>query len=156
MDIEIVTLKSHPEYVSRLAQWALLAWGKYNPHSNLEDIREKFKMHLNEHQLPLTYVAVLDDHPIGMCSLRETDGIRPEWMPWLGSLYVEPAYRERGIGKQLIQKISHTAHEMGYSTLYLLTFEPDITLWYEKQRWKTHGRDTVNGHPVDILIWDLK
>ena len=57
--------------------------------------------HLNDDSIPLTFVAFFNDKPVGMCSLRENDGIRPDLMPWLGSIVVAPDYQKQGIGEMI-------------------------------------------------------
>ena len=38
-----------------------------------------------------TDVALDGDLTVGMCSLSESSGIRPDLTPWLGSLVVHPS-----------------------------------------------------------------
>lgn len=155
MDLVISYLDDHPEYLPQLVKWAFEAWGQYNPSSSLEKAQEKFKAHLNKTRLPLTYIAFKDNLPAGMCSLRMNDGIRQDLAPWLGSLYVEPSMRRQGIGEKLIQVVTEKAHSMGYSKLYLLTFEKALSHWYQKLKWQVIGADELSGHPVSILEFTL-
>ena len=49
----------------------------------------------------------------------------------LQQLWVEPSYRRRGIGTQLIQAFEAPAREHGYSTFYLDTFNFQTPRLYE-------------------------
>jgi len=151
MSIEITYLKHHPQHVSILASWAFNMWGHYNPESTLERFVAKIEQHLNEDCLPLTYIALCNNKPVGMSSLRNADGIRPDLSPWLGSLFVHPDYRHQGIGEKLIATVITKAKEMHYSKLYLLAFDEILPLWYQRLGWKFIGIDEVYTHPVSVM-----
>lgn len=104
---------------SILAEWAFTSWGSYNPTSSIEGAKQKFIEHVNNNSLPLTLIALVGKKPVGMCSLRSNDGIRPELAPWLGSLYVDSEYRSRGIVAELIKITIQKAKHMRYTNLYL-------------------------------------
>src|SRR3990167_10950773 len=87
---------------------------------------QRLHEHCNDDKLPLTLIALDDGKPVGMCSLRETDGILPDLMPWLGSLVVAKAYQNQGIARLLMDAIKNKTKEMGLEKCYLLTF--DVTL----------------------------
>ena len=55
--------------------------------------------------------------------------------PWLASLYVDPAFRNKGIGKQLIAAAENAARDQGHSELYLYTDKPD---YYRAAGWQHH------------------
>ncbi len=145
MNLVITYLKNYPEHVPLLARWAFNAWGQYNPNSIIERAKSKLEEHLNDDKLPLTMIALRDHKPIGMCSLRVNDGIRPDLSPWLGSLFVEPSARGQGVGEQLIRAVIEKAQNMRYSNLYFLTFDDTLPKWYEKLGWKLIGIDELNG-----------
>jgi N-acetylglutamate synthase-like GNAT family acetyltransferase len=151
MSLVISYLDDHLEYLPQLAGWAFEAWGRYNPSSSLEKAQEKLKTHLNKTTLPLTYIALHDDLPVGMCSLRMNDGIRSDLAPWLGSLYVEPDMRGQGIGEELIRVTTEKARSMGYRKLYLLALDKTLPDWYQKLGWRMISFDELNGHPVSIM-----
>ncbi len=155
MGLVISYLDDHPEYLPKLAGWAFEAWGRYNPSSSLEKAQEKLKTHLNKNQLPLTYIALENDSPIGMCSLRQNDGIRPDLVPWLGSLYVVSHRRKQGIGEELIRVVTEKARSMCYPKLYLLAFDKTLPDWYQKLGWQMIGIDELNGHPVSVMEFVL-
>jgi GNAT superfamily N-acetyltransferase len=151
IDINIAYLKEYPQYVPVLAEWAFITWGHYNPSANVENAKQKFIEHLNDDCLPIAYIALLDDEPIGMCSLRVNDGIRPNLAPWLGSLYVVPSYRSKGVGEEFVKIIVQKANSLSYSKVYLLSFDLTLPQWYQKLGWNLIGMDKLNGHPVSVM-----
>lgn len=120
---EIGYLADHPEMISVCASWAYSQWGCQSGGS-LEHSVIRFQTGAEKDKLPLTLIARLDDKPVGMVSLWDSDfRERPDLSPWLASLYVHPFYRNRHIAFQLIQRLENEAMRMGFSELYLVTEE---------------------------------
>ena len=101
--------------------------------------------------MPITFVALHDNKPVGMCSLRENDGIRPDLVPWLASLVVDQHYQKQGIAKKLIDAAKAKATELGFKTLYLLAFDLTIPHYYASLGWHEIGTDELLGHPVTVM-----
>ncbi|MCS5711874.1 GNAT family N-acetyltransferase [Candidatus Berkiella aquae] len=155
LQVDITYLKNHIEQVPLLASWMFKTWGHYNPTSSLEKAEQKLLQHLNIDTLPLAYIALHNEVPVGMCSLRVNDGIQHALTPWLGSLYVEPLMRGRGIGEQLINTAAEKALNLGYSKLYLFAFDKTLPQWYEKLGWLERGVDEINRYPVTVMELSL-
>jgi len=152
MKIKIAYLKEYQEYVPALGQWSFDTWSKFNPTSTRKGQIEKFKAHCNIDTLPLTLVALDEmDRLLGMCSLRESDGIRPDLTPWLASLFVVPSHRNKKIAEKLIAATKRVAKEMGFDILYLLTFESSLNAYYARHGWELIGNDKLNEHPVSVM-----
>jgi predicted N-acetyltransferase YhbS len=152
MNVKIAYLKNYQEYVTAVAKWSFDTWSMYNPQMTRKSQIQKFKLHCNIDRLPLTLVALDEnDFIIGMCSLRENDGIRPDLTPWLASLYVTPEYRNQKVGEKLINAIKRIAKSLDYDFLYLLTFDTKLTNYYANQDWQLIGEDKLNNYPVSIL-----
>lgn len=101
--------------------------------------------------MPITFIALDGDLPVGMCSLRENDGIRPGTTPWLGSLVVDPKYQKQGIGRMLIDATVLKAKELGFEKLYLFAFDPTIPRYYERLGWNKVGMDEFQFHPLTVM-----
>ncbi len=150
--INIDLLKNRPNSIPELAKiWHKLIGKVWAPKLSIEEIIKRFNTHLNENMLPLTLVAFDGAQPIGMCSLRENDGIRPEIAPWLGSLVVDPAYQKQGIGKLLVDAIKNKARELNFKCLYLFALDPDIPAYYDRLGWHTISIDDFKGYPVTVM-----
>lgn len=129
---------------------------KWNPEATVERAMNILQKHRNTDTLPLTVVALVDDKPAGMASLRKSDGLDTAFTPWLGSLVVDPKFRGRGIGENLIHRIKLLASGYGYRELYLFTLNPTIPEWYVSLGWQHVGDDEYCDHPVRIMKteWD--
>ena len=94
--IKIDLLKNHPNARPALAYiWHEVLGKIWVPDVPVERVIARFADHLNDQALPITFVALDGDLPVGMCSLRENDGIRPDLTPWLGSLAIDPKYQKQ-------------------------------------------------------------
>lgn len=123
--IKIELLKNHPNTIPALAHiWHEVLGKIWVPDVPVERVITRFAEHLNEQALPITFVALDGDLPVGMCSLRENDGIRPDLIPWLGSLVVDPKYQKQGIGKMLIDVTVLKAKELGFESCTCLLLIP--------------------------------
>jgi predicted N-acetyltransferase YhbS len=151
-DFEIKLLAECPRHISQLAKlyYEEIAH-QWVPNASRERAEQRFVTHINREALPLTFVALQDDQPIGMASLRENDGIRPDLTPWLGSLVVAPHFRGKQIGQILIEAVKNQAKILNYTELYLFAFDPTIPDWYAKLEWKTISNDQFLNHPVTVM-----
>lgn len=150
--IKIDFLQNNIEAVPELALMWQEGLGKiWLPDIPLEEVQQRFRGHANQDKLPITFVAYDHGKPVGMCSLRENDGIRPHLTPWLGSLTVKPAYQSRGLGRDLIEKTKEQAKNMGYKMLYLFAFDKTIPNYYQSLGWKIMDSDRFKGHPVTVM-----
>lgn len=148
----IENLTDHQEYIPQLADLWFHQLGKpWGTSSNIQHAQERFIAHCNKEQLPLAYVAIYDDQPIGMACLRVTDGILPELTPWLGGLVVDPHYRGNKIGEKLISAVKNKARLLQYEQIYLLTFDKTLPNWYAKLGWEEIGKNQLNGHFVTVM-----
>lgn len=150
--ITIAYLKHHSDCIPELAKiWHEVLGQIWLPDVPISRVEENLRNHLNTEQLPLTFVALQENKPVGMCSLRVNDGIRPELMPWLGSLVVCPSHQKQGIAKQLINRTKKEAQILGFKTLYLLAFDSTIPEYYCRLGWRPIGMDELKGHPVTVM-----
>lgn len=151
-NFEIKLLADCPFHIPRLAELWYQELGKpWNANPNIEVHQQRFLAHCNYNQLPLAYIATYQDQAIGMACLRVTDNIFPELTPWLGGLVVDPRYRKNKIGETLVNVIKDHAIALGFSQLYLLTFNKTLPIWYAKLGWEKIGVSTLDDHPVTLM-----
>lgn len=150
--IKVDLLKNHPNVIPELAAiWHQVLGSIWVPDIPVERVIARFQEHLNENQLPLTIVAFCNGKPVGMCSLRDNDGIRPDLAPWLGSLVVHSDYQREGIAFKLINAIKQKAKQLGFNRLYLFAFDPTLPNYYSKLGWNKVGMDKFKEHDVTVM-----
>jgi GNAT superfamily N-acetyltransferase len=152
--LKIDYLKNHPHFIPVLARWAFDTWGMYNPGRAYEKIQQGISDYLNDDRLPLTLIALRNNVPIGMASLRVSDGcdhLGPNFTPWLGSLFVIEQERSKGIAGLLIQEILQKAKDLSFSECYLFTFQKSLVKYYESLGWRYLQEDVCNLYPIDVM-----
>lgn len=130
MECEIVKLREHPERKEEAAAWFHEKWG-----IPLEAYRESMEECLaGRSPAPQWYMAVADRRIVGGLGVIENDfHDRKDLTPNVCAVYVEEAYRRRGIAGALLDHVCRDMADLGVRTLYLLT---DHTTFYERYGWE--------------------
>ena len=150
--LTIQLLKHYPHAIPELAEIWYDALGKTcAPDIPISEIASWMHEWHHTNTLPLAHIALHGDKPIGICSLQVNDGIRPDLMPWLGDLCVDPSYQKQGVGKKLIHATKEKAKALGFSQLYLYTFDQRLPNYYKTFGWQTLGMDRYKEHPVTVM-----
>ena len=152
--IKIDLLKNHPDAIPALAKILQEELYKGFPEYNAQLTNHWFHEWMND-DLPLAYIALFNDIPVGSCSLQLDDGLRPDLFPWFGDLAVKKEYQKQGIGKMLVDVAALKAKELGFEKLYLFAFDPTIPEYYERLGWKKIGMDEFKSHPVTVMEVEL-
>jgi GNAT superfamily N-acetyltransferase len=90
---------------------------------------------------------------VAQLKLREMS-IYPEKEFWLGSLFVAPDFRGRGIGSALAEEIVVIAKNFGVEELYLQTEALDGG-FYQGLGWKTIETVEYNSVRVAVMVRQL-
>lgn len=149
--IKIDLLKKHPYAIPALASiWQEVLGKIWMPEVDIAEIESLYYEELNQ-DMPLTYIALHDEIPVGSCTLELDGGIRPDLSPWIGDLVVTPKYQNKGVGKMLLDATIEKAKNLGFEKLYLFNFDPEIPAYYQRLGWKKIGIDEFKSHPVTVM-----
>ena len=149
--IKIDLLKNHPEVIPRLSKiWHEVLGKIWMPEIGIEKIESLYYEELKE-DMPLTYIALYGEIPVGSCTFHLKDEVRSDLGPWIGDLVIDPRYQKQGIGKMLVEVAVQKAKELGFKNLYVFTFDPAIPAYYQPLGWKKIGMDEFNSHPVTLM-----
>lgn len=114
-------------------------YGKNVLNSELEDIKEKGG---------IFYVAVEDEKVFGFVvgmfiklSKQDLQGTYPAIMGRIEELYVDPNFREQGIGTKLMDKIEEYFKQKGCQYIWVEVFKPNIRTHELYQRLGYEDRD---------------
>lgn len=103
------------------------------------------------------WIAEADGMIIGGCGVYPTPGL-PEGMAELVKLYLDPAYRGKGIGRQLMEKTFESARKFGFRQLYLESL-PELgraISLYEKAGFRNIDRQLGNSGHFGCNIWMIR
>ena len=155
MNIELVPAYSHQKEIAELfSEYTdMLVEGdpKFKAYLDLQNYDEELAHLEHKYGLPegRLYLALLDGESVGCVGLRKIDTDACE----LKRLYVRPAYRGKGIGRVLMDRILSDARAIGYRVMLLDTLpflRPALSLY------KAYGFEEIeryNDSPMDTSIY---
>lgn len=149
--MEIINLKEQPEWTEAAAVWFHLKW---------EIAQEEYEKSIEESQktqgtIPRWYL-ITDNREIiaGVGVIANDFHKRKDLTPNLCALYVEEAYRDRGIAGELLRHVCGEMARLGTDTLYLVT---DHTSFYERYGWEFFGMvEEEGGHLTRMYLHKQK
>lgn len=137
--LKIEFLADHPEALPVLIELFESEWEPYYGPAGLGDAETDIKNSDSRTELPIALVAIFDGNICGTAALKmESVKTYPDFFPWLAALLVAPAYREQGIGEQLVIAIENLAKRLGYKKIYVGTGEKSgmSVATLNKRHWK--------------------
>jgi len=122
----ILPLSDAPEFADVCAAWSFGEWTSQVQGRTLDEAVTRYRQTAyNPDKMPATWVAMKDNRPAGMISLKAAD--HPDYAeltPWMGSLYVHPLYRNQGCGTALMEHVEQkAAQDFDFNKIYLFTGE---------------------------------
>ena len=148
--VVIKYLADCPQTIPVLAAWMFDYWGdKYGMHS-VQDPIDALSQRLYRNRIPLALVAMSGSRPVATASLKIQElATHKHFYHWLGSVFVAPEFRRRGIGSALVSRCEARAAEFGVTNLFLLT--PDREGFYRKLNWTPVDRPIYHGMHVVVM-----
>lgn len=128
---QIIELDS--DNLNIITNWMYNWWGKDDGYT-FEAVKCFIEHCFQKDRLPQTYGLFYDKRIIAMFQLAYEDlDVRTDIYPWLSNIYVDEAYRNKGVARILLQKVKETAKkQLDFSELYLYTEHIGL---YEKFGW---------------------
>jgi len=150
--VTISNLRDQPHFFDQVADRIWRAWWKPNG-VPLAFITERMKEGLTSDALPRAFVAHQGDIFAGTASVIDSDlDERPHYRPWVAAVWVEPSFRSRRIGRQLISHAARYALSTGATRVYL-TARPSRRSLYEELGWIAI-EEGVGDLDFTVLTWD--
>ena len=148
-------LANHSSAIPEIANWHFREWAPIYPEWTLEKVEVELRSHPPTPSIPTTLIALDNGRPVGSVSLL-TDDLKgwEHLSPWLGSLYVLPPERGRGLGRSLVQRAVAEARAIGISNLYLFTDSQEA--FYLKLGWTRVCVTVHHERQITILVAKLR
>lgn len=128
--MRIWKIQEHSELVEEAAQWFHRKWDI--PESAYRESMEECLKNVSA--VPQWYVVMDDNAIIAGIGVIENDfHERKDLAPNVCAVYVEEAYRSRGIAGEMLRFVCEEFAAEGIDTLYLVT---DHTAFYERYGWE--------------------
>lgn len=137
-----------------IAKHLVAEFGHIYPHWNVEVAVRELSEDAGQ-GLPLHMAAIENENVLGIASVISEDEVTgwegKGW--WLANVLVLPEYRNRGIGKKLVNQAVEIARSSRAIDLHLVT--DTAQAWYLEQGWASIGTGDVHGHSITIMRLDL-
>ena len=140
-ELTIELLADHPEAIPTVCAWLIAEWGDSQARGAVEDLCAALQGQLNRDSIPVQLVALIGQRVVGVAMLKEHElkSLFPEKTNWLGSVYVDPEFRQQGIASALVEQAVCLAQSLGIGKLHLQTLATDGGL-YAKLGWVPEQR----------------
>ncbi|SHH81862.1 GNAT family N-acetyltransferase [Clostridium intestinale] len=143
-------LVDHEECLDTVIDWLWKEFGNEDNYAFWESI---VKNSLKKNLLPLTFIALMDNKPVGTVGLWRSDLLsRQDLCPWLSALFVKEEYRSKNIGQELQLFLIDYCRKKGYEEIFLYT---DSNNYYEKTGWQ-YLDDGIEYSGGSIKIYNKK
>jgi GNAT superfamily N-acetyltransferase len=153
--MQIVWIGECPQTVPTLARWHVDAFGEMIDEWLFEEASFELRTHVAKRAVPTTLVALEAGQALGSVSLLDSDWPAPDrYAPWLGTLYVKPEARGRGIGAALIRAAVEEAAALDVPQLHLWT--PEHAEFYLKLGWESLGAYRFGDLDVSLMRIDCR
>lgn len=151
--VEIVPLAALPSAATTVAGWYHDAWGREDG-LLLEVEQRRLHQSLAGTNLPATFLALVDARLVGSAQLKLHEMSQlPQFVYWLGSVYVAPEARGGGVAGALVNFVAEQARLQGVERLYLQTEDMTGGLYHR------HGWGPVSvaeSHGKRVLIMERR
>ena len=153
--VEILDLRDAPDMLSAAVSLVWHEW-RHLTDETLADAEAAWRSHLDAPRLPAHLVASADGTCIGTATLAPFDlPIRPNLTPWLAAVIVEPAWRGRGVGGDLVASAERLARDR-YEIESIYLFTTDSADFYRQRGWRRRERDTYRNEHITIMGKSLR
>ncbi|MBF0441193.1 MAG: GNAT family N-acetyltransferase [Oligoflexales bacterium] len=149
--ISITYFADAPQVFNTVSEWLYHEFLYLNPGQTIEMRREEMARRLHRDRVPFCMVAMINSIPVATASIIENDlPEKPEYTPWLASVFTEPSWRNKGIGGKMVRAVTREVFKQGkYCELYLYT--PDQEEFYRKLGWQRIETIEHSGNKVVIM-----
>ena len=145
MNITISDLRQQPAFFDAVADRIWRAWWKERGFP-ADTIAGRLRENMSASPIPFALVAHRDETFIGTASVITSDiEERPQYSPWIAAVWVDPQYRMREIGSELVSRAASDAFALHFRRVYLCA-EKERRRFYTRQGW----------HPIEEDVGERK
>jgi len=145
MNVTISDLRQQPAFFDAVADRIWRAWWKERGFP-ADFIAGRLRENMNASPIPFALVAHRDETFIGTTSVITSElEERPQYSPWVAAVWVDPQYRMREIGSELVSRAVSEAFALHVRRVYLCAGK-DRRRFYTRQGWHPIEEDVGERH----------
>jgi GNAT superfamily N-acetyltransferase len=152
-DIVISDMPANSRFARIGAQWAFDDWKETDPDDNIQWYLDVYSESATDpSSLPISLAATANDELAGVACVVLDDEL-PDAMepgPWVAAVFVNPEYRGRSVGKELVKEVVRRARELGHSDVYLYTRH--VAHWYETFGWERVRETHIHNKAITVMV----
>ncbi len=134
MSFTISDLRQQPAFFDAVADRIWRAWWKERGFP-ADYIAGRLREKMGPSPIPFALVGHRDETFIGTASVIVADlEERPQYSPWVAAVWVDPQYRMREIGSELVGRAVSDVFALNFRRIYLCA-EKDRRRFYTRQGW---------------------
>ena len=150
MSFTISDLRQQPAFFDAVADRIWRAWWKERGFP-ADYIAGRLRENMNPSPIPFALVAHRDQAFIGTVSVIASDlEDRPQYSPCVAAVWVDPQYRMREIGSELVARAVEEAFALHFRRVYLCA-EKEHRRFYTRQGW-TPIEEDVGERKVTVFV----
>jgi GNAT superfamily N-acetyltransferase len=139
-NVVISDLRRQPAFTDAVADRIWRAWWKQRG-TPLSEIRSWLEQSLSASALPFALVAHQGADFVGISTVIVSDlADRPDYSPWVATVWVEPDFRNRQVGRALVARAVRDAFALGFDPVYLCA-RRELDNFYAGLGWSPVERD---------------
>ena len=138
-----------------VADWYFREWGYLRPGLTADMIQAQLSERIQSSQFENVFVATENDKVLGACELKYNEvKFFPEYVHWIGGVFVVSEYRNKGIGNDLISFAIDECRDQRIQNLYLQTESKNVQL-YSKLGWHQITDIEIKGINRTIMKYSM-
>lgn len=148
-DILYTDLRQQPHFAETIADRIWRAWWQPSGHG-FETVLQHLREFLVAETMPLCVVAYAGETYVGSALVIDNDlSERPDFSPWVAALWVEPEFRNFGVGSEVLRRAGREAFGLGFESVYLCALPPKAP-FYAARGW-TLIETGVGPHDLSVF-----
>ena len=150
--IEVVDLPKDPEVVARIIEWQIDHYKAAFPSFDHDDWTAFYSPWFSPRgRLPIVLGVLHDGRCIGTVAIVERDDLDDvdDLTPWIAAMIIDPSFRSRGFGTQLINAALDRCRAEGIPRVFLWTHDQQD--WYRRTGWTELQRRKFRGIEISIF-----
>lgn len=119
--MEIKSLAENTQYIRQVAEYYHDEWVATSSTASVSDVESDIRKKIGlKEEIPHFYVAVVNDTLVGVVELKIRENSNyPDYLYWLGGLYVNPQFRGQGAAGLLVDYVKRKFADIGVAEVYL-------------------------------------